>query len=603
MKKIILYIIAALVILGVGIYGALTLWLNAKLDPTAIAALTQKEIGAPLCVGARPAYSIFPPAVTAENLSLNLAAWRIEAQKCRIELDLSAFFSKKFTIRNIKLEQPQVTYTQMASSDAPAQQSGSSTGASWLIQRLEVQQGNFICQIEDNAIQLNGINLLAENIGVGVETAFKSDFLLEYIKDSRTMATGNMAIKAKYRYEANKLALPQAALTYTATQGLLADIFSPAHLTGEFALNFDNLDFCLAKAKLELPQGEMTVNGDGNMRQGMFEGNTAVNVAGDALPGNFFNKQHHLTLSSAVILKNSELTLDDGQIKIADCEGKATININWASTPMQAHAKIAMGALNLDELITDNADSASATSEQAAAQSSWQDKAWPDVSLELEIASIKYHKFLLTQFEAEVAGKSGKYASRKFACNWSDGLITGLLNADFPENDLTFSLAGQKINLGSALAQFGVNGIRDGLADISAKLNFKNLTREKMLANLFGNGQLECQGAKIPVLMEIGRLVPVPSGRKFVFPDQVDKLTAKWAVSAGIAAFKPISLQAGSLKVEGNAVANLLQERLDGNLQFDLFGMKLPVIFKGPFNDVSWHVGSNFFKELKKLIP
>lgn len=615
-------IIAGLLCLLILFAFGIAYWLvNTKLTPEAIANITRDATGNPVIIKTSPEVSFFPPEVSFGEATWQHdghgGKWEATIEKTEIVFFFWPLLTGSVKIKNISLENPQLVFTlhsKQESAESADKTQPVTSGIDDLqkieITRISAQQGSIICKDGDQAISMRDINFLAENLAGKEESLLKSDCTLEIKNGDQEIAKGNLAFKSLLSYSASNLALRNTAITFTDITDNPEALTIPLRFVFDGALNLSDMTLQISNGSMPILPGSIHTSGTLNLALGTYAGKLEMEgeVASlSPLPLKPEPASPIWHIRSDVKMESRKLAIENMAILLGSCSGKGDLIAAFDSQKrIQLSGSIDLDKLNLANFFPDEvtleSEGSAVKARHRLESASKSNYFWPGLDLRVNIREIVYKKCEIDNASFHLIGKEGKYAANDLGFMWAEGQVKGRLETDLLKKDFHLEMGGSDINLGKALSETGINGIQAGKSAFVFSIG-ASIDSESILATAYGRGQLQGSGATIPALKSLAHMLPIPGGKKFIFPDQVDSISARWAINKGIAAIKPVSLKAGSLDIQGEAIANLPSARLDGKADIHLLDINLPITFKGPYSDLSWNMGSGFFNELKKLIP
>lgn len=504
------------------------------------------------------------------------------------------------------------------------------------VKRLIAKNGNFIFNNNINKFKLENINFIAENLDKKNTWNIKSDFGIQIFsaaagQGENRILDGNLAFKTNLHYYRPTLTFRQGQITFTAKTDKTS--FTPLSVAFDGALNYSLQEYNISNANITIPQGSINLTGKGNYNS--FSGRSASELSLPALlrlagvnPANIQN--NFIFMEGRLELNNKNFSYNDVVIKCAGTDGSGQL-YGWFAqnnNPANINANLSLGDININKFLTESANSASHPPKPAVisqmeknrrgsinktknagnvsekkSENKPENATAINYAIDCKIKSIRWDKILTEKLNFKITCRENLIDLNNLTFEWAQGHVRGNGEANLTLWQYKLDLAGEKLILGNILSQLGENNIKGGATNFSGHLEANGDSLNELLETIAGNLQINCQNAQIPALEEIARMLPIPGGSKFVFPHLVNNLNIQCAATKGIAACKPLSFTAGSLRGSGNGIINIPDNRIDGNLILSTLGVNLPVNFNGNFKDLSWSMGNGFFDELRKLIP
>lgn len=609
MKKLLYWILgicAALACLGTAGF----LWVKSLITPEAIASATEKATGHPLLITKKPQLDLFPPV-----LGFSSATWQgqiqgadisMEIGACEISLEPWPLFGGDVVIREIILDSPEIKMQTSASSQKTGSKRTKSEQKRTLIpiKRIVVQNGVFHWLSPVRDMKFANINLIADMPGGWKEANLQCDFTSEIVTAGQ-QNDGNMAIKGNLRYYPPNLIFRQASATYTPLKGPLPPLFSPLRLSLDGALDLDSLLLRLGEAKLSTPQGELSVRGEYDLNLDSFHGRGALALnlerCASLFSLNGIKKEAALVGEGSLSWTRGQLIGTDFALKCGDCPGTGKFHfiLPQGGSPLSATAVVNMGFLKTDSIFEEIIREKSIKREESQKPES----VWPALDLSLELEGAAWEKLTLTQIKAELSGKDGHYRLEPFEFAWANGQVKASLDMDLVNYARKFTATAVKINLGDALSQTGLPGVKGGVASLSSELSSTGANWTGANANLDGALEVSCRDVQLDLLAGVLKKLPIPASVKPALTDTVKLLEASCIIKNEILTIKSLRLSATGLSATGEAVYNIRNNTIEGKLDAKTLDVNLPLKFQGPLNDISWNLDSGWLNQLKRLLP
>lgn len=647
MKKARLWILALLFIAGLGGYLFVSR-LEGDFMVRRIAEVTQSATGAPLELDAPPMLSAFPPAI-----SFGPARWQGQLAGCDASLSLQGGMAMlelmpllfgDIVLKQISLDQPKVhiilaTPPQEVGNKATAAPSAKVQPDSSKLTparkapddalplelgRLTVRKGELSLESRDQNIRFSGFNLSLENLRRREETSIEGDLVLE-IKGSSGKAEsappleGNLAFKGTLRYYAPNLTFRQTSLAFTQLKGPIPRELSPLQLTGEGALDLATLNLKLAQARFSTPQARLSLHGQGTFAPPAFTGEvqligSARKLAALAGISPAKDAADELHIKSPLELSKDTLRLGNltGEAAGTSLGGELALSFpTGQDAPLAIRGALRLGSLALDaqgpaeKALPEKNKPAPAVDKAARAtpEDAEAAGALPIIDLRLAIAALRRGAFGLRDLSARIHGRQGRYAISGFSARFSGGgTLKGDLALDMSRK--TYSLEGNAtgVDLGSLCAATGKAGLASGSASLGLRLKAAGADQSALVASLDGEGELEARDLSFPALRDADFLRDLLALVQLRLPERFDSANAPFTVRQGEITAAPVTLTGTGLAARGEARISLAREFLQGSATVSALGLNIPLLFQGPFSNVSVSVDPKFALQLGRKL-
>lgn len=656
MKRILLWMLAVVVLAGAGAAFLVTR-IDADFIVRRIAEATQSVTGAPLHLDAPPHISLLPPGIrfgaARWSGSLDGCAVSVSLQGGMARLELGPLFSGTLVLNELQLDRPEVdirlTAAAPAAGDtattetppaesisgaAPTSRKAPDDALPLTLARLTVTQGALRLEDGERETRIAAFNLSLKNLRRREEASLQGDLVLE-LRETRTvpptggqggsgtepLLAGNLAFKGSLRYYAPNLTFRQVSLAFTPLKGAIPRALAPLQLTCDGALDLGSLGFRLAQARLSTPQARLTLQGRGTLTPVAFAGDVQltgsphqmVDLAGATRPEGVPDSLdiHCRTEYAGNTLRLAGLA---GEVAGVSVGGDMTLGL--PAPPEQALA--IRGALRLGTLALDTwfpAGARAQSSPSAAGKTPARQGAGattdsrktttglPTIDLRLSIAGLRHGMFGLQDLSTHITGKAGRYSLNSLTTRLtSGGALQGDLTADMGARVYSVAASGSGVDIGTLCAAAGKAGLAGGSAAFTVRLKSSGVDSRALLASLDGEGMLEVRSLTSPALREASQTLSKLPVANIGIPERIDTARVPFTARKGEISAQPVTIAATGLSARGVTHVSLPRETLEGSATVSTLGLNIPLIFKGPFSDISVSVDPKFALELGRKL-
>lgn len=625
-----------------------------------IADATAGATGKPLIFESSPKLSFFPPGV-----SFGAARWgqpeqdeslAVSVKGGMAELEFMPLLSGTVVLRELRLDNPSVTVRQNVrgatggkktadaappEKNAVADSKNGGTDASPAknvktdatprdaappieFKRLVIRQGSLsVLDAQGQDIKISDLNLSAANLRSGQETTVKCDFTIALGDAPGTAGhiTGNLALSAKLRYAAPNLALRQTSLTFNPLSGQLPKEAGPLQLNIEGSLDMDSLRMRVDKGWLATPQARLGLQGEAAFNPPAFTGNAEIDgsprklaaLAGLPLKPVAQGVTDGLNLKARLACGNNSLNLSDIHARVDDITLRGQFRLGLEpGKPLSITADVQLSAINLDNYLPlpdtagkNGKTGAAPAGGAAAARSSEAGKIpMPDINIRLTLARLSMEKLQVRDIQLAAQGLRGNYTITALnGVLGSGGKIhaTGAARlADTANPAYAIKGTASEVNLGNLLESLGKGRPLNGVARLEADLTFAGKNATALQNSLSGKGQLEIRQMHLESMPTLPRNIPGLQGR---VPETIDFVRAPFTARSGEITANPISAGAQGLGARGRAVISLPRRNLDAAINVETLGMTIPLIIRGPFDNISYYADPRFALDAASKLP
>lgn len=625
-----------------------------------IADATAGATGKPLVFESSPKLSFFPPGV-----SFGAARWgqpeqdeslAVSVKGGMAELEFMPLLSGTVVLRELRLDNPSVTVrqnTRSATGDkktaeaAPPEKStaaGSNsektdanpaqsvktdaaprdTAPPVELKRLVIRQGALnVIDAQGQDIRISDLNLSAENLRPGQETTVKCDFTIALGDAPETDGhiAGNLALSAKLRYVAPALALRQTSLTFNPLSGPLPKEAGPLQLNIEGSLDLNSLRMRVDKGWLATPQARLGLQGEAAFNPPAFTGNAEIDgsprklaaLAGVSLKPVAQGVTDGLNLKARMAYGNNSLNLSDIHARVDDITMRGQFRLGLEpGKPLSITADVQLSAINLDNYLPlpgtaekgGSAGAAPASGTTAAKNSAAGKTPMPDLNIRLSLARLNLEKLQVRDLQLAAQGLRGNYTITALnGVLGSGGKIhaTGAARlADTANPAYAIKGTASEVNLGNLLESLGKGRPLNGMARLDADLTFAGKSATAMQNSLSGKGQLEVRQMHMESMPTLPRNIPGLQGR---VPETIDVVRIPFTARSGEITANPVSAGAQGLSARGRGVISLPRRNLDATINVETLGMTIPLIIRGPFDNIAYYADPRFALDVASKLP
>lgn len=476
------------------------------------------------------------------------------------------------------------------------------------INRLMIQDGAFSFRRGDKNIQLDKINLSAENLRPRGDAEVKCDFTI-IVRNGATRAgiedlNGNLAFKTRLSYYHPNLTFRQGSATFTALSGEMAQWLSPLRLTFEGAIDLGSGQARLNTANLESPSASLSLRGEGNIFNPVFTGAGALEIVRAGKGAMAETMVEAPVISSGIKLRNHDVTLDEMVIKIGEAQGsgKGLVEFPHDGIPLSIKGELFFGKIRLDSIFnvveTCLNPAAKAAKTRKASVPAQVAPEWPKIDITCDFASLGLGKIFLDKARFMAKGEGGSYRLADIGFDLAGGNVQGEMKADLTGRDLALEMRGAKIDMGKLLAPLGFRAVSGGRLTFATRLEANGLDFKAIRESLRGNGVIQAENARIVGLSEIAGMFSLFRSKTTASTGEGAGFKADFTASDGLIVFPALSLNANGLSGIGRVTINLPREEVDGRINLKTMGLNIPLTFKGPFNNINLGVDSRFSLDL-----
>lgn len=514
--------------------------------------------------------------------------------------------------------------------------------------RLVIKGGSLSYADDFGTMRMEGFNLSVENLRRREEAEVQGDFVLDLVSapatapKTETLLKGNLAFRARVRYYAPNLTLRQASVTLTPLAGVVPAAAGPLQLSADAALNLQTLRLRLAPARLSTPPARLELRGEGALAPLAFTADATVEGSLTALAalaglrlapsGDALSLQSRVELTETAV-RFQNMRAGAGTLTL---NGDLAIGLPLGAQAMSLRGEVRATTLALAEFLPRSAAGPKTEAEKTAvrargasadvkarAKSGTQGNAkagatpatgtgagLPTLDLGVSVATVRHAGLELRNLSFRLRGEAGRYAADNLAAGLAGGgALSGRMAADLPASRYSLDAAARGVALAPLCAAFGKPGAASGTASLTARLGARGADADALLASLDGQGVLEASDLRFEAMQGLAQnmqeLVRIPalSGLATIVPERIDKARAPFSVTRGVLEARPVTASGRGIAVSGQVRVELARSFLDGSATLAALGLRIPLLFSGPFGAVSLRVDPKFALELGSRIP
>lgn len=577
-KRLLLTALVLAVLAGAG-FSVCAHFISGEYIRGRILAMTAK-FGSPPEFETPEVASYFPPRLVFGKIrwqgSIGAISAKFGADGCEITLDIFSLLLDRPAIGELSLKKPELI---LAGSAGPAPARRAHAGHFPEIGRVVTQDGTVVFETGAGVLRLDDLRL-ASSPKSGHENSLQCDFVLNWSPENSAPVSGNFALKALLRYYAPNLIFREGAATFTATNGGVFSAFSPLRARFDGAFNVGSLAANIHYAQLEAPG--LRFGFSGNLKNGGFLGKASI----FASQGSFFPFDGRFNVSANAALSEAKLDLSDLILIFLGCVGTGEASLTFPDdAPPRVAANLKMEVLDFDLLSPGEKRAARVNPVPGGFP-------WPDLAVKIAFRELKAGRFKAYRANFDLSGGAGAYRLENSGARWAGGRLAASGEANLAESRYRLRLAGEKISLAEVLKQAGISGFRGGATNFELKL----AAQGEIAATLSGAGRLESRKLEFDPFGEAALLLPLLGRIGKHLPHSLDSIKIAFTARDGVADFGQIQAAGPDFRCDGDAKADLARESLDARLIVKTPALELPLVFRGPFDDIGFAAASGLLK-------
>lgn len=534
-----------------------------------------------------------------------------------------------------KTEVPQATPAAPAEQPAPAAKPAAEPAALPIeLKRLVLRQGSITYTgATGQVLRINDVNLSVENLRIGQEATVQCDFSFALGGKQATAAadannlSGTLAFTSRLRYAPPQLLFRQTALTVTPLTGALPKEAGPLQLTCEGTLRLTDLNLQLTKALLTTPQARMTMSGEAALNAPTFNGTLEIEGSPQklaALAGQKIKNapgKDELRFRTMLRYVPNAMNLSQMQLQMDDITLRGGLRFEFPTdAPLGIIADIQAGAINLTPYLpaaeTHAADGkphdAKATASEAdathAKKAAKPDaeaaQKMPSLDIRAKVAAISKGGLQIKDLALAIKGEKGRYSLNTLTASLgSGGSIKATGSMNLANETCAIKALVADVDLGPLLVALGKNRTVDGIGMLDTELTMDCGGAAEARQSLSGRGLVEIRQLHVPAMAELGKSLPMLTGKGGPLPDRFDLTRAPFTAKNGEINAAPITVASSSLNAAGKAHISLPRQTIDANMDIKTLGLTIPVTAKGPLSDISYGVDPKFALDMAKSLP
>nr|WP_296983166.1 AsmA family protein [uncultured Desulfovibrio sp.] len=628
-----------------------------------IADATAGATGKPLVFESSPKISFFPPGVSFGQARWGQAeqddSLAVSVKGGMAELEFMPLLSGNVVLREVRLDNPTVTVRQNAqvikngkqpTDAAAAEKNAAADNGSARentspaksvkpdaaprdaappveLKRLVIRQGSLnITDTQGQDIKIRDLNISAENLRPEQETTARCDFTIALGDAPGTPGhiSGNLALSAKLRYAPPMLTLRQASLTFNPLSGPLPREAGPLQLNIEGSLDLNSMRMRVDKGWLATPQARLGIQGEAAFSPPAFTGNAEIDgsprklaaMAGLNLKPVAQGVTDGLNLKARLAYGNNSLNLSDIHARVDDITLRGQFRLGLEpGAPLSITADVQVGAINLDNYLplpaapakNSKTDAAPANASTVASKKEKGEAGktpMPDINIRLTLVGLNKDKLQFRDIQLAAQGLRGNYTITALSAILGSGgkvRATGAARlADTASPAYAVKGTASDVNLGNLLESLGKGRPLSGTALLEADLTMAGKDVTALQNSLSGKGLLEIRRMRLESVPTLPQNIPGLQGR---VPDTFELVRAPFTARSGEIDVNPFSASAQGLNARGRAAINLPRQHLDATVNVETLGMTIPLIIRGPFDNISYSADPRFALDAASKLP
>lgn len=600
--------------------------LDTEFISSQISGAVEKATGTPVRFDSPPELSLLPPGARFGTVSWDSIqdgqGVRFTARGGEARLELAPLLRGELVIDEVRLDSPALrlllpgkpaAVPDARADAAPAVADGAPVATStagsapWLLPlelgRLTLSKGSLHVERGAERYDLRDINLSVENLRNGQDAVLRCDFGYDLLTAGRTLA-GTLALDAQAGLFGTAPRVKDLSLTITPSRrGLLPAGLGPVHLQGDASLDMATRQLHLTRLSLSVPHARLGLTGSLRLDGPAFTGSLLLEGAPRKLaPALGLRLKPHdkdaLLFKGSLAWEGDTLTLTQGKGKLDATPLRAELRLHLRDIPAM-EGTLSLGKLRLDEYLPlpgDGPAAASGKAPEAPKAVADKDKAattsWPTLNLRLAMASLSWKQARLRDISLAVSGSKGEYRLTTFrGVLESGGRLSAVGRADLNGHSYALDLDAADVALGALQESLGKPRSVEGMAMLKASCTTRGTDADALLASLSGKGDLRLRNMHIPALTSLLHSVP---GLKGAVSDTFEQVHVPFVLRQGKADLDPMTATSPKLRARGKAHASLPRQHLKGSATITTLGMDIPVLFEGPFDNLSFSLDPRF---------
>lgn len=649
MKHALLWILGVVAALAVTVVVLLSR-IDTAFVVNQIADVTARATGRPLVFSSAPRLSFLPPGV-----EFGQARWgeisdgqglAVTVKGGMAELELLPLLSGNLVMREVRLDNPTLELREGKAVIAHKQQEANARNAApesgakapgdlpVELRRLVARQGQIVyADAQGRSVRVKDLNLSVENLYPGQEATVQCDFAFDLAPAPQAQPApeadrtadnlaGNLALSARLLYSAPQLAFRQVSLTVTPLQGFVPKEAGPVQLSCEGTFDLQSLSLRLPKARCSTPLARLALNGEAAFNPPAFKGMLDMEawprklaaLAGQPLKPAPAGGKDILTFKSALEYAQNRLHLRQIAIQLDDTPLSGDLSLDLAGLPAVS-GNLQMGLLNLDSYLPLPGKAAARASKperseakadlgKTPAPSTADMRVWPAVDLRAAVAGVRQGRLLIKDISFILKGEKGRYSLSSFACALAGGgALKASGTADLAARSFALKAAADGVSVGALLEALDLGRPMDGTAALRADLTLRGDTARAMQAGLNGSGVLEVRNMQLSAMSALPGNVPGLTDKRGAVPDRFDLVRVPFTARNGEITAQPVTVTSAGLNARGRAQASLPRQYFSATGDIKTLGMNIPVVARGPFNDISYGVDPKFALDVARKLP
>ena len=496
------------------------------------------------------------------------------------------------------------------------------------LKRLVLRQGSITYTgATGQTLHIKDVNLSVENLRIGQEATVQCDFSFALGGKQANAAaeannlSGTMAFTSRLRYSPPQLLFRQTALTVTPLTGALPKEAGPLQLTCEGMLRLSDMHLQLTRALLNTPQARMTMSGEAALNAPTFNGTLEIEGSPQKLAALAGHKiktapgKDELRFRTILRYVPNAMNLSQMQLQMDDMTLRGGLRFEFpADAPLGITADVQAGAINLTPYLpadTPAAEAKATASEPEAARAKKAAKPdaeaaqkMPTLDIRAKVASISKGGLQIKDLVLAIKGEKGRYALNTLTASLgSGGSIKATGSMNMANETCAIKALVADVDLGPLLVALGKKRTVDGMGMLDTELTMDCGGAAEARQSLTGRGLVEIRQLHVPAMADLGKSLPMLTGKGGPLPDRFDLTRAPFTAKNGEINAAPITVASSGLNAAGKAHISLPRQSIEANMDIKTLGLTIPVTAKGPLSDISYGVDPKFALDMAKSLP
>lgn len=638
MKRLLLWLAPVILLLAAA--GAFILSrLDTGLVSTLVSDAVKSATGAPLTFAESPRLSFFPLGVKFGALS-----WERESAESRLlvsakggqaRVALAPLLSGDIVVEEVVLQAPSLDMSLHAAPTpaAPADAGGGTASVSsdaaqaapsdvlpLELGRVEVNDARIrFTDAAGNRAEIDNLRLTLGNVRRHADVTLETDFRYA-VRQGEKEASGTFDLKGVFRYYAPNLTIRGLQARLVPQAGPVPAGLGPLSLQADGALNLADRRLKLSGLALSCATSRLELAGEADLGTPTFAGTLSLVTSprataalwGIALPA---QGEDRLELSTGLECSPQQLMLREFKGTLDKTRLDGTLQLDMGQHPalrgslhvndIRLERYLPQTAAEKDKRTTSPAQPTDAARSDGKHADTTAGRAfngpWPILDISLAVDSLQYGAMGVRGLALALQGEKGTYKLSDFRCALaSGGNILAHGSADLPGGGHALNLTARGVDIGGLTHMLGKGRPAEGSADLTADLGARGMSADAALASLTGKGTLDVRTLQVQALTALLRDVP---GLAEAVPERIDRVQVPFVVRNGEVTSRPFTATSAKLNASGQATASLPRRHLQATADVRLLGMTVPVIVRGPFDNLSYSIDPRFLARMATGLP